>query len=143
MDLMELKRFEGHGVEIENSPNGKSVTVSTNVMAWLLNRRNMPEGYGVVPPESLRELRIKAFPLPVYDDGREYVSFCFYLNGSPPKQIYVHHDDNSGFRDHFNPDAQVYERFGFDRENWVVTVRFTPEEVATLKAGDVVIVKPT
>jgi hypothetical protein len=120
--------LDQHGIEVLG--NGE-VNITAKGMAWLMN---------AATGEAERELRIKAITLPVYD-AQDYVSFCFYLNGSPPRKIYIHHNHTSGFTSEFKPDAQVYGRFGFPDE-WDVTIRFDDDEKLRLLAGETLRIGP-
>jgi hypothetical protein len=124
-----LAELVKRGGDVSEEVMGTVVSITTRGMAWLMN----------IPPED-RELRVKAFTLPVYED-KEYVSFCFYLNGSPPGKIYIHHNENAGFPNEFCPDVKARGRFGFPEE-WDVTVRFTADEISQLSAGKTLRINP-
>ncbi|MDR1350913.1 MAG: hypothetical protein LBJ59_09110 [Zoogloeaceae bacterium] len=124
-----LAEIVKRGGEVSEDVMGTIVSITTSGMAWLMNGSTEP-----------RELRVKAFMLPVYEE-KEYVSFCFYLNGSPPGKIYMHHNGNPDFPTEFSPDIQVWERFGFHKD-WDVIVRFSEQEIAQLKEGKVLRITP-
>jgi hypothetical protein len=134
----QISKLAGHGVNVSED----TVTITTNGMAWLLNLKDERDIFA--PMFQGSELRIRAFTLPVhpnYDDKpTSYIFFCFYLNGNPPPVISIQNDGVTEFRDEFRLNAR---EFGFDPAVFDVLVRFTEKEVATLKAGKIVTVKPT
>jgi hypothetical protein len=87
---------------------------------------------------TLRELRFKAVPIPVYDGTHhDYYQLIFYLNGTPPK-VFLAFDLMSGIDSTFMAPSILGGSFKVKNDK-ILHLKFTDNEVEQLEAGQLVV----
>ena len=141
------------GFELISSHDGIELKITTKGLCWLLNYINVEKQYAKAITLSMlkaiasveidqnewRELRFKCIPIEAYDSA-VYYQYTFYLNGTPPKLFTSYSPSTTEINNSFNLPINSCAPFKI-RDNSLIGLKFTDEQVQILKSGNSIIEK--
>lgn len=146
-----IETLHRRGIELDRDSHGPVITLSTKGVTWLLNHKDASgipgplelsqdvlQAIAYTAPEAYRTLVVRQIPMPVKEHW-EYLSFCFYLECTPPRQINLFHTlyQRGGFDGRIEVTPGLFKSFG-PVDDQAIAVLFSAVEQAALAAGEVV-----